>query len=271
MKSTLLAIGFLLFTLNTHAQLTNAEVYDFEVGDVFQVKYGGGFLVVTDTIIGKDYSPTLDTIFYTIDRLQYSAQTASYNESIVIQEVTNLTLPATHYTYYYTCLPATDSSFMGSCGEDIWRHHSNADETCFEGPTWYSDLYRGLGGPYYYRYDPSEPGFTTYTKTLTYYNSSQYGECGTPQIYTGIEELSQSQIQVSPNPIQSQTTVYFDDFIAKEYQLNLYSLSGKMVVSEVIPSGTKEHILNCEPLQNGMYMLYVIGDGSSWAKRIVVE
>jgi len=273
MKYFAIAIGFLFMAQNVNSQLTNAEVFDFEIGDVFQVKYvgaGAGYTVYIDTIIGKEYSPMLDTIFYTIDRLIYNPYLVTFNESIIVQEVTNLTSIAQHFTYN-TCLPATDSSFAGSCSEDIWRLHSNADQSCFEPPTWYSDLKRGLGGPYRYLYDPSSGSFNAYNKTLIYYNSAQYGECGTQQSYIGIDEQSLFQINISPNPVQNQTTIYFDDFISKDYQLELYSLSGRKVLSELILSGCKQYILNCETVQSGTYILKVNGESSSLEKRIVIE
>lgn len=192
MKALLL---FLLFvsSFQLNAQMTNAEVYNFEIGDVHQTKLSGTNPPIRyhlDTIVGKVFGA--DSITYTIQRKEFfngpSPTYPIFNTSIETLIITNLTSYVDHF-YYPSCLPAEDTTIIGSCGEEVNKRESVWDSTCFEPPIWTSTIHEGLGGPYHDVYDFSVSA--DYQYELIYSNTSQWGECGNYfDIYVGIEELT---------------------------------------------------------------------------------
>lgn len=272
-------ITFLCITIcinQINAQLTNSQVFNFEIGDVFQIKYSAGFPgphpVLVDTITSKTYSTGLDSITYTINRFEYIASAnigapATYNYSVETLVITNLNLPSNHFTYS-TCLPATDTILSGNCNENIERLHSNFDTSCFEPSTWYSDLYEGLGGPYYYRYDPtiSGSGNDWISKTLTYYNTSQNGECGTLISFVGLNELFQSKVNVYPNPA-------FDKLLVNTQFQNCHykiiSVNGSLIKSD--RNQNLDFEIDIRLLQKGNYYIEIEGNNGYLMKKSFIK
>lgn len=179
---------FLLLLFRSSAQLTNAEVYNFQIGDVLETKLSSpnnlGYIL--DTIVGK--STGVDSITYIINRIQVEVgpnpSGFAITDTLVI---TNLNSPPNHY-YYFSCLPPIDDSLVGNCNERVDRRTSAFDTNCFEPPYWTSTLHEGLGGPYYVVYDPSN--LVDISVELNYSNTALWGVCGNyydPTI--GINEL----------------------------------------------------------------------------------
>ena len=260
MKKILLFICLLFNFQCSFAQLTNEQVYDFEVGDVFQVKFAGsvpGAPTETDTIIAKFYSSGMDTLFYVKSHFQYNPgymqSPASYNYSIDTMAITYLTDPAQHYGYG-SCLPPTDSVRVDNCGNSFIRLQSNHDSTCFEPIIWFSDLYYGLGGPYYYLNDGTALPALWYSKTLTYYNTQQHGECGTFQSYASINELNTFSIELAPNPVENALRIIVNN-AEPLLDYAIYSSSGMLLSDGTITWASEE--IDLSTLEKGYYFLQV--------------
>ena len=191
MKTLLILLFIASFQL--HAQMTNAEVYNYEIGDVHQTKlYGNAGPPIEyhlDSIVNKVLG--LDSITYTIHRKTFLDGPPPYptlSSSVETLVITNLTSYPNHFVYG-SCLPYLDDSITGNCGEGVDFRQSAMDSTCFEPPIWFSTLHEGLGGPYYDVYDFSNS--VDYQYELIYSNSAQYGKCGNYfNFYLGIEELN---------------------------------------------------------------------------------
>lgn len=276
MKKTITFLLFIICVSQTNAQLTNSQVYNFEIGDVFQITFSAGFPgphpVVVDTIVNKTYSTGLDSIIYTVNRLEYLAPAtfgapATFNYSVETLIITNLSLHADHYTYS-TCLPATDTMIIGNCNETIERLHSNFDTTCFEPSTWYSDLYEGLGGPYYYSYDPtiSGSGNDWYSKTLSYYNTSQHGECGTLLSFVGLNELVEINVNVFPKPASDKLHVKTQ---FQQCRYKIISATGSLIKS----GSNQEHEfeIDISLLQKGIYTIEIDGNNGYLIKKSFIK
>ncbi len=266
MKSMQVKCFFLFFSFmmsfnSSHAQLTNAQVYDFEIGDIFQVSYSSG-LIETDTIQSKFYSGNMDTLFYVMNSSQYIQFPTSINFTTDTITITNLNDPATHYSYQ-TCLPETDTVFLDNCGNTIERLHSNADSSCFEAQLWYSDLYVGLGGPYIFRYDPTIGGGngTTIEKTLTYYNSNQHGECGTfqPLPFIGLENPTpNSPVKIWPNPAVNYLNVHIE---SNNWAYSIHSMDGNLIKLERVHESV--YSIDMSTLISGLYLIKIKSESTS--------
>lgn len=261
---TVLLLFISCLSLNTNfAQLTNAQVYNFAVGDVFQVKYDGPGVgpkpIETDTVIAKYYSSGMDSLFYIMNHLEYVGSFMQnppiYNYYIDTVIITNLNALANHFNYFNSCRPTSDTVMISSCGFTFERLHSNHADTCFEPPIWYSDLYPGLGGPYYYMYDPSlfGTGQEWYSKTLNYYHSNQHGECGTYQSVASLNDFSLDfEVNIFPVPatseIQIEAALPITDYA-------IYSMNGlELLQNEKINSSGK---IDLSSLQAGGYLLQI--------------
>lgn len=281
MKSYTMKLTLLVFisclSLNTnYAQLTNAQVYDFEVGDVFQVKYAnsstGPKPIETDTVVAKYYSNGMDSLFYVMNHLvyvgSYMQSPPIYNYSIDTVIITNLNAPAQHFTYF-TCLLASDTVMTSSCGVTFERLHSNYDTSCFEPQTWYSDLCPGLGGPYYYAYDPSLVGSSSewYSKKLSYYNSNQHGECGVYQDVASLKDLALDfEVKVFPVPAIAEIQI---EMSLPVTSYRIYSLSGTESIREgMIHSGGKIDVSSLKP---GVYLLELSSSENKKTVRFMIH
>lgn len=167
---------------------------------------------------------------------------------------TNLSDPAVHLNYM-TCLPTSDTMMMDNCGTLFHRRHSNMDSTCFEPQIWYSDLYAGLGGPYYYVYDPvggGAPG-SWFSKTLLYYNTAQHGECGTFMSVAGIESpAAPATARMYPNP--AQTYVYLE-LPSNNWSYTIYGLDGTLLREANVEQTMVE--LNIQDFPSGIYLVKI--------------
>ena len=276
MKRLALVLIVVFTQINTsYAQLTNGQVYDFQPGDVFQVTYGSGYPgpspIVTDTIIGKSFTAGMDSITYVISRLSYTGANSQgnppiYNYSIDTILITNLNAPATHFTYT-SCLPTSDSTFTDSCGSLYAQRFSNFDTTCFEPPIWNSILYQGLGGPYYYRFDASISGSSNdwYSKTLTYYNSSVYGECGTLKTFTSIKENGIKTVKTYPNPAKNEITVETEN--PNNTTLHLYDIIGKEVLQQTLY--TNKTTISIQKLPKGVYTIAIVENHAIRTSKLI--
>ncbi len=263
--------AFLLLLLGApsgHAQLTNAQVYDFAVGDVFQVKYEPGIPPAyrTDTVIAKYYSPGMDTLFYTYRRVNYTpsymSNPATTYVSTITEAIINLNQPAPHFNYN-SCLPPTDSMDTLACGADAWIRESTSDSTCFEPPYWISTLIAGKGGPYVYSFDPSIPGSNWWSSTLVYSNTAADGPCGTFYSIAGIEEQEQLAFAIYPNPVHDEVTVSSE---AVDWEYELCTMTGARVLNG---TGSYQTTLDLSSVPTGMYFLKVLSDGRSGVKQLV--
>ena len=201
MKKTTLKIIFSLIglPLSSLSQLTEGQVYNYEVGDVLETVFTTNSMppvtYYLDTIVDKVINGNFIT--YTINRkIKYDGpppypQYNSTTETLFV----NTTATASHTSWMSSCLPFVDTTYLGECNQLVWQRESDADTTCFEPPIWYSYLYEGLGGPYYWGDDPTNPGWWV-EHYLLYSNTQQWGECGTLHPWpVGIEELSETDKQ----------------------------------------------------------------------------
>ncbi|MCB0771211.1 MAG: T9SS type A sorting domain-containing protein [Flavobacteriales bacterium] len=235
MRSIAILIALLLPLMACSQELTVAEVYDYQPGDVFQVRYslngvgggpGGPPSFGTDSIQQRFYSIGGDTLFYQVWRTLYRPPLAPGFDPTFLQELdtlmyTDLEGPATHHSLPNPCLEPQDSIGYADdhCGLETWVSWTNEDEGCFEPDSWISELIRGCGGPYYWSFEAAGPFLEE--RKLVYF---QKGEVTCGDLITAVQERATSAYRLYPNPSSGQ--VFVDGGNGGQYRV--MDLSGRM-------------------------------------------
>lgn len=192
--------------------LTNADVFDYAVGDVFQSR-GQAFTIwgssppadYTDTVTSKWISSAADTIIYTLRHWVVTYQMSPDIPPTVVSSddtltVTALDQPAMQFVVTDACPPVLDSMGLDPelCGRSSWWMFS-AGDTCtwgYSGSS--SQVVAGCGGPYFSTIDEEGSGGGY---RLTYYHKAAE-ECGVfHELPTGLGGLDVPRtLHVFPNP-----------------------------------------------------------------------
>lgn len=97
--------------------------------------------------------------------------------------------------------------------------------------------------------------------------------------YTGINEISQEKadalfVKVFPNPVKEIANVEYKLNKTSDVEIEVYSLSGKMVYRQSIPNqykGTHTHKINTENIENGVYVISVTSNNERKVSKFIVE
>ena len=191
MKKILLTIWSIIIAGIAFSQPSQGQIFNFSVGDVLETKTHGSVypLYQLDTIVSKTIVG--DSIYYVIHR-NYLADgpNPSSGQSVVNLNI-DVTQPAIFTPPVFTCAPTIDSVYIGDCGQTVWHRETYFDTCSVDPPMWSADLMEGLGGEYYWYWDPTnpDPSFTIWHE-LIYSNTAQWGECGNYYSwFVGIDEL----------------------------------------------------------------------------------
>ena len=215
--------------VRSQTYLTHGQVYNFDIGDVFQARgvtpwnslYP--YKYETRTITNKVYSPNNDTIFYTVNITTYlppptscGTCTAVYTNTTITETITHLNDSATtHNNQTSSCMFMGDSIKTDGCGKVIWKKYPIPSVSCTIPPTQQTTvLMTGLGGPYY-EYNglgsgAPLPGYWAYT--LIYYSKQVGGSCGS--LITSIDDETdyKSKISIYPNPASNAININSSTF-----------------------------------------------------------
>lgn len=254
---TLLCVSLFGFC---QAQLTNLQVYDYEVGDVLQTRFIGFSNYVPvytkDSITGKTVSAGGDSITYSIHRVKITPATLSTPVSVQISSnslvVTELNSAAPHLAYV-SCLSPYLTSTYNACGVFSEVLHSNADMNCFEAPSWTSTLLTGLGGPYYQVFEPGQNTSSNYE--LIYFKTAQHGECGQNYSLASLKEAVNPAWTLSSNVVTDQLAIQ-----GEEMTLTVRLLDAQgMLVKQIRRLETNTSV-NVSDLTPGIYYIQLDQD-----------
>jgi len=179
-------IFFVKFNLSSQNSLTNRQVWDFEIGDIFQYErsWNGALMddgqylgYFTNEVLNKEFSLNKDTIIYTFLETQYHAWSTMYHYSFVIEKTTILSiydLDQVVLNYLNdpldTCRWMGDSIGYGICNVNYRVVYSLPVEAdCFERIYAENYAYEGLGAWYYYLNDAN---YATHYNKLIYYSKN---------------------------------------------------------------------------------------------------
>jgi hypothetical protein len=283
MKKTLLTFFLLFLAVTGFSQkyLTIRQVYNFNVGDMFESEMGSSGHPGTyylRVILSKSFSSNNDTLFYTDSVYSYRSKSCmTCTDSSFSSSVENYTIPNldsiaggpltanTSCSKYYVCHNidtlepfCTTSEFISkpdlSCtGLDSCGYYS------WQGPTT-SYIYKGCPDFYYNFYDYT--AYTTDYYSLTYYKKSDT-TCGglydirfkTGPVSTQSLSLPAS-FNLYPNPATSQLNVSTNQDI---HNYDITDLAGRIVTTGIF---TANQAINIESLSTGQYLLKFYSENS---------
>ncbi len=274
MKKLLLLLSVCFCSALQAQILTNAQVYDYMPGDIFQYTrtdyYDMGTpcyipwisSYYTDSVTSKHYSAASDTVFYTFSYTKFTPSDCSptplnaHSSGTYSRYYTNLNSLAMNNPIP-TCGTLTDTFYVSSiyCGKKVWQDDYTAD-TCFETPQWSAIAIEGCGG--YGSYRGGYPGEPHYSIELTYYKKGGI-PCGTPTALGIKEETIQADIHLFPNPNNGTMNFEYSITGASVGELAIYDLSGKEIVNYKLEAGTGKNLkIDETKLSNGIYFYKMI-------------
>ncbi len=263
-KITLLFIS--IFSINANAQLTVGQVYNYNVGDVFQYNYTPSSTsptYITDTVISKTISTGLDTVKYTYKRYSYKLPSCMSCSAIVSSSTYSNSYHSLSSPFTYSNLSNCGFSIILPCVKDTIIASGFCGKKTFKSqwigvasPSVVSvytindaSFSEGLGQTYLYiehigNFDPS------YTN-MVYYNKSGI-TCGTYVV--GINEIVINKFLLFPNPINSTLTILDEQNDFKNSTIEIKNNFGQTVM--LIPFSNNIDLSN---LVSGMYYLSIQG------------
>jgi hypothetical protein len=273
-------LGFVLFIscLATKANdtLTRAQVYNFNVGDTFEystTKYGGpgfplnGMSFERRIIVSKYYSPSNDTLFFTIDHIPHGG--LPYTETLVLPDTSEreIYLASTDIFCSYIYSVDTNSKYGGRIV------NGERPDICFE--HYYGDSFAvGLGKVFSWR-SYLEPVFNwdvSSTTELIYY-SQQGITWGTPmETFTSVDAIRnpKSAFRISPNPASTTLTMQSENTFPPQTTFQLFDLSGRMVLQQEIRDKTNR--IDISGVGKGMYLYSVVIEKERvGAGKVIIE
>jgi hypothetical protein len=119
---------------------------------------------------------------------------------------------------------------------------------------------------------PSNPltgvGMGTYNMVITDNNQCTYNYTFNITDCVGVEELDQASVNVFPNP--SNGSFAFTHAVLQNAFWSLYDISGKLIQSERITSGSTPTFVNVD-VPSGIYSLRIVSEDMQIQKSVVVE
>ena len=111
-------------------------------------------------------------------------------------------------------------------------------------------------------------GIGTYNMSITDDNNCTYNYTFNIADCVGIEEMEMAFLNVYPNPSNGSFTINHDAL--KNASWSLYDISGKLIHSERIASGSTSTFVNAN-VPSGVYSLRIIAEDMQLQKSVVVE
>lgn len=261
-KLYIILIAAFFFQLNSFSQtaLTNGDIFDFEVGDVFQyrIEFGEGEpRGEMKTLISKSYSENLDTVFYTFSVLYYELVVDWSTEPPTSDYVFTNSQVAEYYTQLDSVFSKYNQEYEityseALCTDSLINFHT---ETPYDEPEIYNYKYgQGMGRV---RYDYSYSAeYEYYEIKLVYYNK-QEDICGSidntyDEHFVGIDEVNQqSQFSIFPNPVSNTLNI---TGVETESKLEILNLQGQVLKQQIINS---DQSIDLQSFPTGIYLVKI--------------
>lgn len=245
MKKSLIFL-FCLFVFNgSYSQLLRSEVYDFSIGDYYEIEHVSNqsgqlndvvWKVQMYHILSKQLSLGGDTVTYSAQRQTYFPSIQGSTPSLEIDTIQfshfnlNAFYSPTDYdlifgnsfgTFWYDDTTGCYTQFTSLSNSNFcpgvinqqfnYRMEISDWSSCISSQSllFLSDykVYSHAGGPYGGKYFNEDPNFVKQLIQLNYVNHNGI-ECGSfPQYFLNLEEENQLNISISPNPCADQFSV----------------------------------------------------------------
>ena len=98
-----------------------------------------------------------------------------------------------------------------------------------------------------------------------------------PEMFmVGMEEeeliIKNEELKIYPNPTSNNLNLLMEDTPKSELKLEVYTISGQLVSEKQLPAFEKEHRINIQHLQSGVYLVKLVSDSQVvYSIKIVKE
>lgn len=258
----ILILGLLISLQSLKAQevSTRYDVYNFDVGDQFQIKHSSWQLVIfTDIeILEKMYVPSEDFLLYvrsvTSVTYEYEPNDTIYSSVVDTIIYTGLQIPVF----------SVDTVF--SDPEKYFGRQINRDDYSDPGYYWaYQDYIVGCGGGYYV-YNGIDGSASD---LLTWYKKGDE-EWGDEFIIVGQREIEQKDagITISPNPVHGDCFTLSCE-LPQPQQGKICNMSGQVVKTFAVKSEITN--VSVSELPRGLYFVILEGNQFKAAEKIIIR
>lgn len=280
-KRCFLLVLFLCFAQKIVCQsvLTNSMVYNFNVGDTFQIHSSGNSCCYNDylyVINAKNYSSNLDTVIYGLN-----VNFRSFQGSLVIYGSPTVTIGSYTSTWKYNNLnmpfPAPilnsggyyqkDTLIFDYCNKQTLKSQSYCFSN-FECDSKIEKYSCGLGHTFSYQFYYQSSLMQNYqpvTQNLTYYHKIGESPCGISNIglILNIDKnyLDKGAINFYPNPTTDKITIASENIITSIEIMDLY---GKILYLK-----SDNNTVIVKQLEAGIYFLKKINNNNVSSKKII--
>jgi hypothetical protein len=264
-SALILVVCFMPLKNSGQDTLTNGEVYDFEVGDIFHIRgYDVGlqsgyyyYTVKNIQIADKYYSNENDTVYYICN--------VDYKDSSVIE-------PFWQYYYYTETIAYYD---LNQSLEEIIEIYSDPllyngrtinKSVWYDGPLSCTEKYvMGCGFAFYNCFNGAY--LTDSGHELVYFNKNGE-EWGTPLIVTGVDENRKisSLINIYPNPATSFITINIKGGQPIEEAIIYNHLGQKALVAVPV-----NNTVDVSTLKPGIYFIEVATKEWRGRTKLIIE
>lgn len=268
MLKQLTGVFIFIFSINTFAQitLTVGQVYNYNVGDVFQYNYTPSSTsptYITDTVFSKTISTNLDTVKYLYKRYSYKLPSCMSCLPTITYSTYSNSYHSLSFPFSYSNLSDCGVSIILPCVKDTIIASGFCGKKTFKSqwigvasPSVVSvytisdaNFSEGLGQTYLYienigNFDPS------YTNMI-FYNKSGI-TCGTYVL--GINEVEINNFSLFPNPTSSVLNIIDEHNNLKNSIIEIKNNFGQTVLLTLFSEN-----IDITNLMSGMYYLSVKG------------
>ena len=259
-----------------HGQVTNREVYNYEIGDEFHfVTYG---FMMNPAGLNSYEHKIINKVIHNSDSLTYIIeQTHADNQNAVVIDTLSKT--------YNLNVSISDGVFIkgpqGNGVEPTWLFSDRYDTTAFVSSSDYQSLlpplcrrrFEGFDmqeavfgvGEFTHFYDGTSSNPKQYDEYLQYYKKGKK-TWGTPLLLTSLNENKKRLIQIYPNPATDMVQILGYSGKAS-YQLT--DLSGKLLKESELQAGKDE--IEMGEMPTGVYLLKILTKEKTYIQKIILQ
>jgi len=248
-------------------QLSNREIYNFEVGDIIHFTENPPSIVTFRHVLSKSYSANNDSVTYQFLDTIITTNAHSSNMEVKVHNLIYSNLDSFPKTYNFDTVSNSGYFFFShSLAANTNKNTYNYSPNYGVGVV--AHYYEGLG-----RYS------TTYTNSgfwnstthiyLNYYKKDNTS-WGTPLNVKNIESSLFNQISIYPNPSNSEVTLKRQEVFSNS-QITIYDINGRLVYQSDWKQGDENHTINTEQWQVGVYYVALqTAEGEKIVRKLMI-
>ncbi len=195
---------------------------------------------------------------------------------VEVDQYDNIIIAATGTALNYDSSAVSYKGFLmklNSNGDSLWSHFY-AGRNIFEQHSQFNDLVLTddggiLTGGFW------NPPYMNYMQGAWLVKTDSMGNA--PGMFTvGIEEgeliIKNVELKIFPNPTSDNLNLLMQENPKDDLQLEIYNISGQLVMQQQLPAFEKEHRVNVQHLQSGVYLVKLVSDSQVvYSNKIIKE